>query len=84
MTDRQVARDISYAGSVRSRGGQALVRMLENVTGRIGLIRWIGCSGGLRSFGVFRQRLVVGLHHILESFWHFFLQALGNILTNLA
>ncbi|MFV0358470.1 lysophospholipid acyltransferase family protein [Tropicimonas sp.] len=39
MADRQIARDISYAGSVRSRGGRALVRVLENATGRIGLIR---------------------------------------------
>ncbi|SNS76489.1 lysophospholipid acyltransferase family protein [Tropicimonas sediminicola] len=39
MSDRHVARDISYATSVRSRGGRALVRVLENATGRIGLIR---------------------------------------------
>lgn len=37
--DRDVAREISYAGSARSRGGRALVRLLENATGRIGLIR---------------------------------------------
>ncbi|MFD0978686.1 lysophospholipid acyltransferase family protein [Tropicimonas aquimaris] len=39
MAGRHVARDISYATSVRSRGGRALVRVLENATGRIGLIR---------------------------------------------
>ncbi|PRY25916.1 putative hemolysin [Aliiruegeria haliotis] len=39
MSDRHVARDISYANSVRSRGGRAVVRMLENATGRIGLIK---------------------------------------------
>ncbi|MGC9417734.1 MAG: lysophospholipid acyltransferase family protein [Rhodovulum sp.] len=35
----QVARDISYAGSARTRGGRAVIRILENATGRIGLIR---------------------------------------------
>ncbi|WP_068110389.1 lysophospholipid acyltransferase family protein [Tropicimonas marinistellae] len=39
MSNRHVARDISYATSVRSRGGRAVVRVLENATGRIGLIR---------------------------------------------
>ncbi len=36
---RQVAREISYASSARTRGGRALIRVLENVTGRVGLIR---------------------------------------------
>ncbi|WP_343116981.1 lysophospholipid acyltransferase family protein [Ostreiculturibacter nitratireducens] len=36
---RQVAREISYASSARSRGGRAVIRVLENATGRIGLIR---------------------------------------------
>lgn len=39
MVQRDVAREISYAASARSRGGRALVRLLENATGRIGLIR---------------------------------------------
>ena len=39
MQERHVARDITYAGSARSRGGRALIRVMENVTGRIGLIR---------------------------------------------
>ncbi|NDR56520.1 lysophospholipid acyltransferase family protein [Aliiruegeria sabulilitoris] len=39
MPGRHVARDITYANSVRSRGGRALVRVLENATGRIGLIK---------------------------------------------
>ncbi|ARE42226.1 Acyltransferase domain protein [Rhodovulum sp. P5] len=34
-----VARDISYATSARTRRGRALIRVLENATGRIGLIR---------------------------------------------
>jgi len=36
---RHVARDISYASSARSRSGRAVIRVLENATGRIGLIR---------------------------------------------
>src|SRR6056297_2987256 len=39
MPNRHVARDISYASSARSRSGRALIRVLENATGRIGLIR---------------------------------------------
>lgn len=38
-TDRQVARDISYASSVKGRGGQAMIRVMENATGRLRLIR---------------------------------------------
>ncbi|MCG6901877.1 MAG: lysophospholipid acyltransferase family protein [Rhodobacter sp.] len=37
--ERQIARDISYASSARSRGGRAVVRALENATGRLRLIR---------------------------------------------
>ncbi|MCF6443610.1 lysophospholipid acyltransferase family protein [Nereida sp. MMG025] len=37
--DRQVAREITYAHSASSRPGRALVRVTENVTGRIGLIK---------------------------------------------
>lgn len=36
---REIAREISYASSARSRGGRAVIRVLENATGRIGLIR---------------------------------------------
>lgn len=38
-SQRTVTRDISYASSARSRGGRALIRVLENVTGRLSLIR---------------------------------------------
>lgn len=34
-----IARDISYASSARSRGGRALIRLMENATGRLSLIR---------------------------------------------
>lgn len=33
------AREISYAHSAATRGGRALIRVMENVTGRIGLMR---------------------------------------------
>ncbi len=36
---RTVARDISYASSAASRGGRAMIRVMENATGRLGLIR---------------------------------------------
>ncbi len=34
-----IAREISYATSARSSGGRALIRVMENVTGRLSLIR---------------------------------------------
>ncbi len=39
MPSRQVARDISYAYSAQTRGGRAVIRVLENATGRLNLIR---------------------------------------------
>lgn len=36
---RQIARDISYSYSASTRGGRALIRLMENATGRLGLIR---------------------------------------------
>lgn len=36
---KSVTRDISYASSAQSRPGKALIRTVENLTGRIGLIR---------------------------------------------
>ncbi|MFW5654248.1 MAG: lysophospholipid acyltransferase family protein [Roseicyclus sp.] len=39
-TDRKtVAREISYASSAASRGGRAIIRVMENATGRLDLIR---------------------------------------------
>jgi putative hemolysin len=37
--ERQVARDISYAYSAQTKGGRAVIRALENATGRLNLIR---------------------------------------------
>ena len=39
MRRPEVARDLSYATSARSRGGRAVVRVMENATGRLRLIR---------------------------------------------
>jgi putative hemolysin len=39
MAKRQVAREISYAASAATKGGRAVIRVLENATGRLGLIR---------------------------------------------
>jgi putative hemolysin len=36
---RTVAREISYASSAASRGGRAMIRVMENATGRLRLIR---------------------------------------------
>ena len=36
---RHATREISYAHSAKSRGGRALIRVVENATGRIRLIR---------------------------------------------
>ncbi len=39
MRQRQIARDISYASSAVTRGGRVVIRVLENATGRLKLIR---------------------------------------------
>ncbi|MBI1416698.1 MAG: acyltransferase [Limimaricola sp.] len=39
MSERQIARDITYAASAQTRGGRAMIRVMENVTGRLRLIR---------------------------------------------
>ncbi|EKE72874.1 MULTISPECIES: lysophospholipid acyltransferase family protein [Roseobacteraceae] len=38
-SERQVARDISYASSAGTRTGRVLIRLMENATGRLSLIR---------------------------------------------
>jgi len=37
--DRHIAREISYAFSAQTRGGRAVIRTMENLTGRIALIK---------------------------------------------
>ena len=39
MSKNQIARDISYASSASSKGGRAVIRVMENATGRLRLIR---------------------------------------------
>jgi len=36
---KEVARDISYSSSAKSKAGRAVIRSIENMTGRIGLIK---------------------------------------------
>lgn len=37
--ERHIARDISYSSSAKGRSGRAFIRLMENATGRIGLIK---------------------------------------------
>lgn len=39
MNTRHVARDISYASAAQTRAGRALIRLMENASGRVRLIR---------------------------------------------
>ncbi|MDQ2088529.1 lysophospholipid acyltransferase family protein [Marimonas arenosa] len=39
VDQRHIARDISYAHSAATRGGRAMIRVMENATGRISLIK---------------------------------------------
>jgi len=56
---RQVAREISYASSAASRGGRAMIRVMENASGRLGLIkRAQGYDDEVRQGGDFWQIMV--------------------------
>ncbi|MBY6152920.1 lysophospholipid acyltransferase family protein [Vannielia litorea] len=62
----QVARDITYANSVRSKPGRAFVKLLENATGRIGLIKRADgyeddVAGGADFWDVIRARYGLSL-----------------------
>lgn len=39
VTQRQIAREISYAHSAETKGGRAMIRLMENTTGRLRLIK---------------------------------------------
>ena len=39
QSHRQIARDISYAHSAATKGGRAIIRLMENATGRLRLIK---------------------------------------------
>lgn len=38
-SQRQIARDISYAYSAQTRGGRTLIKLMENESGRVSLIK---------------------------------------------
>ncbi len=38
-SDHEVARDITYSSSAKGRSGRAMIRVMENATGRLRLIR---------------------------------------------
>ena len=63
---RHVAKDISYAYSASTRGGRAMIRLMENATGRIGLIKRAKgyeaeVSGGRDFWQVMVERYGLGL-----------------------
>ncbi|SFT84284.1 lysophospholipid acyltransferase family protein [Sedimentitalea nanhaiensis] len=65
--NRYGARDISYAYSARTRGGRAMIRLLENTTGRVRLIRRASgyendVAGGRDFWSVMVQRYGVSLN----------------------
>jgi putative hemolysin len=76
MSRRDVTRDISYASSAQSATGRVLIRALENVTGRLSLIR--------RAAG-YEEDVALG-----KSFWQVIperyglsLQVVGGALSNI-
>lgn len=57
--ERQVARDISYSYSAQSRPGRALIRLMENATGRVRLIKRVrGYEGDVANGADFWQVMV--------------------------
>lgn len=65
MTDsqRQIAREISYAYSAETKGGRAMIRLMENTTGRIKLIK--------RAQG-YEEEVAAG-----RDFWHVIVERYG-------
>ena len=63
MQERQIAREISYASSAQTRGGRALIKLMENATGRVKLIR--------RAKG-YEKDIAQG-----QSFWNVMVQRYG-------
>ena len=39
IQERQIAREISYAACAQTRGGRALIKLMENATGCVKLMR---------------------------------------------
>ncbi|SOH93515.1 Putative hemolysin [Monaibacterium marinum] len=72
MSNRHVAREISYASSASSRAGQALIRTVENLTGRPRLIHMArnyetDVSAGRDFWSVMVERYGIGLDIIEGS-----------------
>lgn len=70
--DRQIARDITYATSAKGRPGRTVIKVLENTTGRLRLIRKAKgyqdeVAGGADFFGVMRERYGLSLDVIRGS-----------------
>lgn len=66
LMNKQVARDISYAYSAQTRGGRAMIRVVENATGRLRLIRRAAgyqddVAGGADFWSVMVQRYGLSL-----------------------
>lgn len=41
IQERQIAREVSYAACAQTRGGRALIKLMENALGRVKLMRCI-------------------------------------------
>ena len=63
MQERQIAREISYVSSAQTRGGRALIKLMENATGRVKLMR--------RARG-YEKDIAQG-----QSFWNVMVQRYG-------
>ena len=63
MQERHIAREISYAASAQTRGGRALIKLMENATGRVKLMR---CANG------YEKDIAQG-----QSFWNVMVQRYG-------
>ena len=58
-SQRQIARDISYAYSTQTRGGRTLIKLMENASGRVSLIkRACGYEDEVANGGDFWQVMV--------------------------
>ncbi|SEP56002.1 lysophospholipid acyltransferase family protein [Thalassovita taeanensis] len=69
---RHIARDISYAHSAETRSGRTMIRVMENVTGRIGLIKRargyeVDVANGLDFWQVIVERYGLSLEVVAGS-----------------
>lgn len=73
---RHVARDISYAYSAQTKGGQAMIRVMENTTGRLRLIK--------RAAG-YEQEVAAGrdFWEVMRNRYGLTLEVVGGALSNI-